>query len=211
MKTYVLDLESVLLPEMLPSTAHSSLAAGDLFMNLPPHTIRSHISAIDLHTRVTELVDEITTSMDDEPLVIVGILRGSFMFLADLVRKLNPRHAHPQIDFMTLQSYGNATESSGNVTVTKDVSVELTDKTVLLVDDILDSGRTLNFAVKHMKNKGAKTVRTCCLLDKPARRVVDIKADFVGFEIPDTFVVGYGLDYDSHYRELPYLGEVVFE
>jgi len=180
-------------------------------MNLPPHTVTSHISAIDLHTRVTDLVDEITRTLDDEPLVIVGILRGSFMFLADLVRKLNPRQFHPQIDFMTLQSYGSATESSGNVNITKDVSVELTGLNVLLVDDILDSGRTLSFAVNHMKNKGAKSVRTCCLLDKPARRVVDIQADFIGFEIPDTFVVGYGLDYDSHYRELPYLGEVVFE
>jgi len=180
-------------------------------MNLPSHTIRAHISAIDLHTRVTDLVDEITRNLDDEPLVIVGVLRGSFMFLADLVRKLNPRSFHPQIDFMTLQSYGNATESSGNVTVTKDVSVSLQDRTVLLVDDILDSGRTLSFAVKHMRNKGAGKVRTCCLLDKPARRVVDIQADFVGFEIPDFFVVGYGLDYDSHYRELPYIGEVVFE
>jgi hypoxanthine phosphoribosyltransferase len=132
------------------------------------------------------------------------------MFLADLVRKLNPREFHPQIDFMTLQSYGSATESSGNVKITKDVSVDLIGQTVLLVDDILDSGRTLNFAVKHMRNKGAKNVYTCCLLNKPARRVVDIKADFVGFDIPDTFVVGYGLDYDSHYRELPYIGEVVF-
>jgi hypoxanthine phosphoribosyltransferase len=178
---------------------------------MKPHSIRSHISAIDLHTRVTDLVNEITRTLDDEPLVIVGVLRGSFMFLADLVRKLNPREFHPQIDFMTLQSYGSETKSSGNVKITKDVSVELIDRSVLLVDDILDSGRTLDFAIKHMKNKGAKTVYSCCLLDKPARRIVDVKADFIGFEIPDTFVVGYGLDYDSHYRELPYIGEVVFE
>ena len=180
-------------------------------MNLPTHTVNTHISAQDLHTRVTDLVNEITSTLDDEPLVIIGVLRGSFMFLADLVRKLNPREFHPQIDFMTLQSYGSATESSGNVSITKDISVEVNGRTVLLVDDILDSGRTLNFAVNHMKNKGAQKVLTCCLLDKPARRVVDIKADFIGFKIPDTFVVGYGLDYDSHYRELPYLGEVVFE
>jgi hypoxanthine phosphoribosyltransferase len=112
---------------------------------------------------------------------------------------------------MTLQSYGSATESSGNVNITKDVSVSLDGLTVLLVDDILDSGRTLNFAVKHVFNKGAAKVFSCCLLDKPERRAVDIKADFIGFEIPDTFVVGYGLDYDSHYRELPYIGKVIFE
>lgn len=179
--------------------------------HLPPHHIQEHISAEALRARVNEIMEEITRSLEDEPLVIIGILRGSFMFLADLVRRMNPRQFHPRIDFMTLQSYGSGTTSNGNVNITKDVSVSLDGSTVLLVDDILDSGRTLNFAVRHMRNKGARTVSTCCLLDKPARRVVDIQADFVGFEIPDTFVVGYGLDYDSHYRELPYLGEVVFE
>ncbi len=180
-------------------------------MNLPPHKIEELISAKDLHDRVTKIVDDITQQLDDKPLVIVGVLRGSFMFLADLVRELHPRKFHPQIDFMTLQSYGSATVSSGNVNITKDVTVSLDDMTVLLVDDILDSGRTLNFAVKHVLNKGASKVLSCCLLDKPERRVVDIKADFIGFDIPDTFVVGYGLDYDSHYRELPYIGKVVFD
>jgi hypoxanthine phosphoribosyltransferase len=180
-------------------------------MNLPPHHIEKLISAQDLHQRVIEMVDEITHKLDDKPLVIVGVLRGSFMFLADLVRELHPRSFHPQIDFMTLQSYGSATTSSGNVNITKDVTVSLNGMTVLLVDDILDSGRTLNFAIKHVLNKGASNVLSCCLLDKPERRVVKVTSDFIGFEIPDTFVVGYGLDYDSHYRELPYIGKVVFE
>jgi len=180
-------------------------------MNLPPHHVNVRIPADQLRLRVTEMVGEITKCLDEEHLVIVGILRGSFMFLADLVRELNPRQFHPQIDFMTLQSYGSGTVSSGNVNITKDVSVSLEGATVLLVDDILDSGRTLSFAIRHMKNKGAEKVYTCCLLDKPARRAVDVNADFIGFQIPDTFVVGYGLDYDSHYRELPYLGEVEFE
>jgi len=180
-------------------------------MNLPPHTLSTHIEENDLRDRVLDLVDEIAEVIQHEEVVIVGILRGSFMFLADLVRRLHPRGLHPRIDFMTLQSYGSGTCSSGNVQITKDISVDLEGTTVLLVDDILDSGRTLNFAVRHVRNKGAAKVLSCCLLDKPARRVVDIQADFIGFEIPDTFVVGYGLDYDSHYRELPYLGEVVFE
>lgn len=133
------------------------------------------------------------------------------MFLADLVRALHRHDLHPRIDFMTLQSYGGGTVSSGNVRILKDISVDIDGADVLLVDDILDSGRTLRFAVRHVQNKGASRVFTCCLLDKPDRRAVDIHADFVGFKIPDTFVVGYGLDYDSHYRELPYIGEVVHE
>ncbi len=131
------------------------------------------------------------------------------MFLADLVRSFHDHAVHPKIDFMTLQSYGAATVSSGNVRVLKDVSVDLADHEVLIVDDILDSGRTLHFATRHMENKGASKVSSCVLLDKPARRVLQQKADFVGFEIEDRFVVGYGLDYDNQYRELPFLAEVV--
>jgi hypoxanthine phosphoribosyltransferase len=195
---------------MVSSFLCFSLPFG-FFMNLPPHHIKQHLSASDVHRRVVNMVEEITQSLDDKPLVIVGVLRGSFMFLADLVRELHPREFHPQIDFMTLQSYGSATTSSGNVNIAKDVTVSLDGMTVLLVDDILDSGRTLSFAVKHMFNKGAAKVHTCCLLDKPDRRILPIHADFIGFTIPDTFVVGYGLDYDSHYRELPYIGEVIFD
>lgn len=180
-------------------------------MNLPQHHVDEMISAADLRSRVDALVETIAQTIASENLVIVGVLRGSFMFLADLVRALHRHHLHPRIDFMTLQSYGAATVSSGNVRILKDVSVEIDGADVLLVDDILDSGRTLRFAVRHIENKGAARVFTCCLLDKPARRAVNIHADFVGFEIPDTFVVGYGLDYDSHYRELPFLGQVIHE
>ncbi|MCC5848613.1 MAG: hypoxanthine phosphoribosyltransferase [Verrucomicrobia bacterium] len=193
-------------------------------MNLPPHQIVEAISAQELKNRVDELVEEIHAkclpghtgenpekTVVSNNLVIVGVLRGSFMFLADLVRSLNRHRLHPRIDFMTLSSYGGGTQSSGNVRILKDVSVDLEGADVLLVDDILDSGRTLRFAVRHIENKGARRVMTCCLLDKPARRAVDIQADFRGFEIPDVFVVGYGLDYDSHYRELPYIGNVIHE
>lgn len=139
---------------------------------------------------------------------MIGVLRGSFMFLGDLVRDLYVHELHPRIDFMTLESYGSGMESSGTVQITKDVAVDVAGASILLVDDILDTGRTLTFARNHLLSKGAVEVKTCTLLDKPSRRVIPIEADFVGFEIPDEFVVGYGLDYDSYYRELPYIAKV---
>ncbi|NCC53763.1 MAG: hypoxanthine phosphoribosyltransferase, partial [Spartobacteria bacterium] len=116
----------------------------------------------------------------------------------------------PRIDFTTLSSYGGGTESSGAVEIAKDMSVDVNGADVFLVDDILDTGRTLTFARNHAFEKGARSVRTCVLLDKPSRRIVPIEADHVGFEIDDFFVVGYGLDYDSYYRELPYIAKVTF-
>lgn len=174
--------------------------------------VRTLFSSAQIQSRIDELVDEIQEKLRIEPngpLVVIGILRGSFIFLADLVRALDRHALHPQIDFLTLQSYGSATESSGNVEVLKDVSVRVQGSTVLLIDDILDSGRTLNFAVNHMQNKGAGRIFSCNLLDKPSRRVVPVSSDFVGFEVPDLFVIGYGLDYDNRYRELPYIAEYV--
>lgn len=176
---------------------------------MEPHKISKILfTAEQIQTRIDELVLEMAKDCDRENFVMIGVLRGSFMFLADLVRDLHPHDIHPKIDFCTLESYGSATESSGNVCITKDVKVDLTNAHVLLIDDILDSGRTLNFARKHILNKGAAVVKTCTLLDKPSRRVVDIQSDYNGFTVDDVFVVGYGLDYDSHYRELPYIAEV---
>jgi len=117
---------------------------------------------------------------------------------------------HPRIDFITLESYYSGTESSGTVNVAKDLSLDIEGATVILVDDILDTGRTLTFAKRHLLEKGARDVRTCTLLDKPSRRLVPCEADFVGFTIDDHFVVGYGLDYDSYYRDLPYIAKVTF-
>lgn len=179
---------------------------------MDPHHIRDIVFTQEqIHSRVDELVDEISRDCKSEALVLIGILRGSFMFLADLVRDLNIHNMHPRIDFLTLESYGSGTVSSGHVRITKDISVDVTGCDVVLIDDILDTGRTLLFAVEHLKAKGAKSVKTCALLDKPSRRVVPIKADYTGFSIDDFFVVGYGLDYDSYYRELPYLAKVTFE
>ncbi len=166
------------------------------------------ISAEQIAERVDQLVAELQAHCRVENLVLIGILRGSFMFLADLVRDLYQHGVHPRIDFITLESYGSGTESSGTVRITKDITVDVNGAVVLLIDDILDTGRTLSFARQLMKDKGAARVLTCALLDKPERRVVPIHADFVGFTIPDHFVVGYGLDYDSRYRELPYIAKI---
>lgn len=174
----------------------------------PHHINEILITADQIARRVDELVLELKPHCQSGNVVMIGILRGSFMFLADLVRDLYPHGVHPRIDFLTLESYGSAMESSGRVTVTKDITVDVSGAEVILIDDILDSGRTLSFASRWVLDKGASRVLTCALLDKPERRAVPFKADFVGFTIPDHFVVGYGLDYDSRYRELPYIAKV---
>lgn len=168
------------------------------------------ITAEQIAARVDTLVAEMHTVCRADNFVMIGILRGSFVFLADLVRDLYEHDVHPRIDFLTLESYGAGTESSGRVRVAKDIRMDVAGADILLVDDILDTGRTLSFATAHVAKKGAVRVKTCALLDKPARRVVPFQADFVGFTVPDEFVVGYGLDYDSYYRELPYIAKVTF-
>lgn len=178
---------------------------------MEPHHIREIVfTEPEIQARVDQLVLEIAHDCRSDNLVMVGILRGSFMFMADLVRDLYVHDLHPRIDFITLESYGAGTTSSGQVRITKDIAVDVLDADVLIVDDILDSGRTLQFAQAHLVGKGARSVRTCTLLDKPGRRVAPVHADYVGFVIDDFFVVGYGLDYDSRYRELPYLAKVTF-
>ena len=176
-----------------------------------PHHIRDVLfHAEDIERRVYQMVNEMAHDCRTDNFAMIGILRGSFMFLADLVRDLYRHEVRPRIDFITLESYGSGTESSGTVRVTKDFNMDVTGAKVLVVDDILDTGRTLSFAKRHVLEKGAREVKTCALLDKPSRRVVPIEADYVGFKVPDVFVVGYGLDYDSHYRELPCIAKVTF-
>lgn len=160
--------------------------------------------------RVDELIDEIASDCEAENLVMLGILRGSFIFLADLVRGFARHNLHPRIDFITLSSYGSGTESSGSVKISHDTDVDLRGSDVVVVDDILDSGRTLRFARELFLERGAHSVRTCVMLDKQTERAVEAEADHVGFPVDDVFVVGYGLDYDNHYRELPYIAEVTF-
>ncbi len=163
-----------------------------------------------LELRVDELAQEMADGIHSTDLVVIGILRGSFIFMADLVRWFARHDMHPRIDFMIMQSYTCGTEGSRQPAISRDCSIDVRGADVVLVDDILDTGRTLKTAVAHIKDKGAKSVRTCVLLDKPDRRAVEMEADYVGFRIDDVFVVGYGLDYNGHHRELPHIAKVTF-
>ena len=176
----------------------------------PYHIDDVLITPRQLARRVDELAREIAAGGRSDNLVVIGILRGSFIFLADLVRWFSMNDLHPRIDFMIMESYGSGTTAQKEPVVSRDCSIELAGADVVVVDDILDTGRTLQKAAGHLLAKGAKTVRVCALLDKPSRRIVPFEADFVGFKIEDAFVVGYGLDYDGRHRELPHIAKVTF-
>ncbi|MCL2517802.1 MAG: hypoxanthine phosphoribosyltransferase [Oscillospiraceae bacterium] len=151
---------------------------------------------------VARLAGEINSKFTDK-LLVVGILKGAFVFMSDLIRKLT---IPIQIDFMRVKSYGSGSKSSGKPEFKLDLESDLTSADVLIVEDIIDSGRTLKELTSYFKSRGAKSVTTCVLLDKPDRREVEYIPDFTGKSIPDVFVVGYGLDYSEKYRELPYIG-----
>lgn len=176
-----------------------------------PHDVKEIIiSTQEINRRVACLVEEISRSELRKNFVMLGILRGSFMFMADLLRNFYSFGMSPEIDFITLASYGSETESSGRIDLIHDTDEDLREKDVLLVDDILDTGRTLDFARKMFLERGARAVYTCVLLNKKVHRATQIEADFSGFEVENDFVVGYGLDYDNNYRELPHIARVRF-
>ncbi len=160
-----------------------------------------------IEARVDALADEIAARLGDE-FVIVSILNGAFLFTADLVRALGRRGCRPRVEFITLKSYGDGSKTSGDVRLVGVLPERLDGVAVLLVDDILDSGRTLMTASSLLSDRGAASVATCVLLDKPARREVPVAPDFTGFSVDDLFVVGYGIDYAERYRYLPFLGYV---
>ena len=167
------------------------------------------ISADAIAARVRELASEIMAAQQAEPanhFVVLVLLKGAFVFAADLVRALDEQGAAPPIDFISISSYGSRDVSSGNVVLETRPRIDLAGKDVLHVDDILDTGRSLQAVSRWLAEQGASRVRACVLLDKPSRRMVEVDADFCGFEVPDRFVVGYGLDYDERYRHLPYVG-----
>jgi hypoxanthine phosphoribosyltransferase len=154
--------------------------------------------------RTAELGRQIAADYAGRPLTLVSVLKGSLPFMADLMRQIQ---LPLRIDLMEVSSYGGtATESSGLVRIIKDLSASIADEDVLLVEDIIDTGLTLNYLVRDLRRKGPASLKICTLLDKPARRLVDIPVDYRGFEIPDQFVVGYGLDYGERYRNLRFVG-----
>ena len=164
------------------------------------------ISEQELDSIVSRLADEISRdySASDKKLVLLCILKGSIVFMGDLMKKLT---VPVEIDCMRVSSYGASTESSGNINIALDfVRPDISSCDILIIEDIIDSGRTLSYLTGYLEHKGAKSVKTCTLLDKPSRRVVDFKPDYKGIDIPDEFVVGYGLDYAERYRALPFVG-----
>ena len=172
--------------------------------------LKTLISAEEIRNRVSELAYEITRDFQCDELIVIGLLTGSFVFLADLIREFHRHRSLLGIDFLTVSSYGSQMHSSNNVQINNDIHIDITDKPVLLVDDILDTGQTLHAVVKHLMKKKPEKIKTCVMLDKLKNREIAFQADYAGFKIPDSFVVGYGLDYDSRFRELPYLAAVSF-
>jgi hypoxanthine phosphoribosyltransferase len=169
--------------------------------------IRVLFSAEAIAARHTSLVAEIAATKP-ERLLVIAVLKGSFVFAADLIRAMDAAGMAPEVEFMSLSSYLEGTVSSGSVRVVHDVESPVADRDVLLVDDILESGRTLTYAKDLLMARGAKTVRTCVLLEKPGKRAVHLVPDHVGFECPDLFVVGYGMDVAHSWRQLPFVGVI---
>ena len=160
------------------------------------------ISKEELEVRIAELGCQIAEDYAGEPLTVVGILKGASIFFADLVRAVD---LPLQMDFMSVSSYGSGTSSSGVVKIIKDLDADVTGRHIPLVEDIIDTGITLAYLKEYLSNRGAKSVRICALLDKPVRREKAVPVDYVGFTMPDEFLIGYGIDYAENYRNLPYV------
>ena len=156
-----------------------------------------------IRDRITAMGAEISRDYAEKEPLIVGVLKGCFVFMADLMRAVT---VPCSIDFMAVSSYGNSTSTSGAVEINKDLSQDIQGRHVLIVEDILDSGVTLHYLTGYLRNRGPASIAIATLLDKPSRRKADVSARYVGFEVPDAFVVGYGLDYAEKYRNLPYIG-----
>jgi hypoxanthine phosphoribosyltransferase len=156
-----------------------------------------------LRTRVAELGAEISEAYADRDLLLIGVLKGAVFFMADLMRHLT---VPCEVDFMAISSYGAATDSSGVVRILKDLDINIEGRNVLVVEDIIDSGLTLSYLIRNLESREPASLEVCALMTKPARREIDVDVRWVGFEIPNRFVVGYGLDFAERYRNLPYVG-----
>jgi hypoxanthine phosphoribosyltransferase len=161
------------------------------------------LSGDEVQARVAELGAQLAADYEGRDPVLVSVLKGSIIFLADLVRAMP---IPLSIDLMEVSSYGRSTESSGQERILKDLSTPIEGREVIVVEDIIDTGLTLNYLLRYLHDKGPASIRICCLLDKPARRLAPIEIDYRGFTIADRFVIGYGLDYAERYRNLPYIG-----
>ena len=165
------------------------------------------ISTEEIQAKVKELGEQINShyANSDKELVLIGLLRGSVIFMADLCRTITKPH---ELDFMTVSSYGGGTTSSRDVKILKDLDGEIRGKYVLVVEDIIDSGNTLSKVVEMLQTREPNSIQLCTLVSKPSRREIDLEVKFLGFEVEDKFIVGYGLDYDQKYRHLPFIGEI---
>lgn len=165
-----------------------------------PDVERVLVPAADIAERVKALGAQISKDYEGQEILVVGILKGSTIFLADLVRRIDLPLA---IDFVAISSYGNSTSSSGVVRILKDLEESIEGRHILVVEDIIDTGLTLNYLLKNLQSRKPASIKVCALLDKPSRRKIDVPVDYLGFSIPDEFVVGYGLDFNERYRNLP--------
>lgn len=168
-------------------------------------TISVMIPEEDISTRIRELGEQITRDYEGREIHLVCVLRGGCFFMCELAKRID---VPVTLDFMSVSSYGMGTQSSGVVKIVKDLDDSVEGRHVIVIEDIVDSGRTLSYLLEMLKERGAQSVKLCTLLDKPSRRAVDVNVDYTGFEIPDEFVVGFGLDYAQKYRNLPYIGVV---
>ncbi|STO31505.1 Hypoxanthine-guanine phosphoribosyltransferase [Fusobacterium necrogenes] len=169
------------------------------------YTIKTLLTRKEVEKRIKELAKELEKDYQGREILVIGLLKGSVMFMTDLIKEINLPIV---IDFMSVSSYSGTT-STGVINVLKDIDVDVKDKEVLIIEDIIDTGLTLSYVKKMLQKRGAKSLKICTLLDKPSRRTAEIKGDYIGFKIPDEFVVGYGLDYDQYHRNLPYIGIIV--
>lgn len=170
--------------------------------------IRVLLSEEEVDKRIKEIGEQISRDYAGRQVHLVCVLKGGSFFLCELAKRIT---VPVSLDFMSVSSYGSDTKSSGVVKIVKDLDESLKGKNVIVVEDIVDSGRTLSYLLEMLKDRGPESLRLCTLLDKPDRRVIDVNVDYTGFQIPDEFVVGYGLDYDQRYRNLPYIGVVEFD
>ena len=165
------------------------------------------ISEEEVNARITEIAARISEDYKGEEIVAIGILRGGVYFCTELTKKIT---VPVILDFMEASSYGDGTDSSGQVLITKDLIEDIADRNVIVVEDIIDTGRTLSLLLDNLRARKPKSLKLCTLLDKPQRRVVPVQVDYNGFVIPNKFVIGYGMDYAQKYRNLPYIGTVEF-